>query len=81
LHGDAKTPLLAGKFFESPHFSRNSTSPVLKIQGWVEVFSFLMAMYFHFSFNQCLVQDRGQKSGRNMTKRDEIKGIRREILM
>ena len=44
LHGDAKTPLLAGKFFESPYFSRSSTSPVLKIKRWVEVFSFLMAM-------------------------------------
>jgi hypothetical protein len=40
-----------------------------------------MVMYFHFLFNECLVQDGGQKSGRNVTKRDEIKGIRREILM
>jgi len=40
-----------------------------------------MAMYFYFLFNECLVQDGGQKSGRNVTKHDEIKGIRCEILM
>jgi len=31
-----------------------------------------MAMYFYLLFNECLVQDGGQKSGRNVTKRDEI---------
>ena len=40
-----------------------------------------MAMYFIYIFNECLVQDRRQKSGRNVTQRDEIKEIHREILM
>jgi hypothetical protein len=47
-----------------------------------------MAMYFYFLFNECLVQDGGQKSGRNVTKVGQkvmksrkSKEIRREILM